>query len=162
MSVNFGNTPAAPSGATNVTWQTDGSGNISAYLTSPASVITNATLPILQPTLTANYNAGSAKTIYTPTASVVIRVSWSQAIVVAAATSSTFPSLTLSWTDVGGIARTQQLVATSATNTTAVQSQGDTLIYTNTSGPVAVTSASYASNVAATMTYALTIWAEIL
>jgi hypothetical protein len=163
MSTNWNNsTPAAPSGATNVTFQNDGSGNISAYLTTPATIVTNATLPILQPTLTANYNAGGAKTIFTPSAVTVLRVSWSQAIVVAATTSSTFPSLTLSWTDVGGISRTQQLVATSATNTTAVQSQGDTIIYTNNAGPVAVTSASYASNAAAQMTYALAIFAEIL
>jgi hypothetical protein len=81
---------------------------------------------------------------------------------VAAATSSTFPSLTLSWTDVGGIARTQQLVATSATNTTAVYSNGSAYVYTNTTGPVSVTSASYASNTAAQMTYALEIFAEIL
>jgi hypothetical protein len=166
MALNFnGTTPAAPSGGTNVLWQNDSSGNVSAYISSGATVVTNTALPILQPTLTANYNAGSAQTIYTPAASTVLRVSWSQAIVVAATTgaaTSTFPSLTLSWTDVGGITRTQTLVSTSTTNTTAVQSMGATLIYTNSSGPVAVTSASYASNTAAQMTYALTVFAEIL
>jgi hypothetical protein len=166
MSVNLSNsTPAAPTGATNVLWQTDGSGNISGYVSGSASVVTNTVLPILQPTLTANYNAGSAQTIYTPSAVTVLRVNWSQAIVVAATTgaaTSTFPSLTLSWTDVGGITRTQTLVPTSTANTTAVQSQGVTVIYTNNSGPVAVTSASYASNTASQMQYALTVFAEIL
>jgi hypothetical protein len=166
MSVNFNaSLPAAPSGATNAVFQTDGSGNISAYVPSSGAVITNTVLPILSPALTANYNAGSAQTIFTPSAVTVLRVSWSQAIVVAATTgaaTSTFPSLTLSWTDVGGITRTQTLVSTSTTNTTAVQSQGVTVIYTNNSGPVSVTSASYASNTAAQMTYALTVYAETL
>ena len=166
MSTNWNNTtPAAPSGSVNVTFQNDGSGNMSAYVSGSASVVTNTVLPILSPTLTANYNAGSAQTIFTPSAVTVLRVSWSQAIVVAATTgaaTSTFPSLTLSWTDVGGITRTQTLVSTSTTNTTAVQSQGVTVIYTNNSGPVSVTSASYASNTAAQMTYALTVYAEAL
>ncbi len=117
---------------------------------------------IASPTLTANYNAGSAKTIFTPTAATVLRIHWSQSLVVVDGASSTFPSLTLGWTDVGGIARTQPLVATSTTNTTAVTSEGSTTIYTNTSTPVTVTSASYASGTPATMTYALVVTTEVL
>jgi hypothetical protein len=112
--------------------------------------------------LTANYNAGSAKTIFTPTAASQLRISFSQAITTADAVSSTFPSLTLGWTDVGGIARTKTLVATSATNTTAVESDGVAVITTNTSTAVTVTSASYASNTPATMTYALSVTTEVL
>jgi hypothetical protein len=112
--------------------------------------------------LTANYNAGTAKTIFTPTAASQLRISFTQAITTADAVSSTFPSLTLGWTDAGGIARTKILVATSATNTTAVESDGVTVITTNTSTAVTVTSASYASNTPATMTYALTITTEVL
>jgi len=112
--------------------------------------------------LTANYNAGSAKTIFTPTAASQLRISFSQAITTADAVSSTFPSLTLGWTDVGGIARTKTLVATSSTNTTAVESDGVAVITTNTSTGVTLTSASYASNTPATMTYALSVTCEVL
>ncbi len=110
--------------------------------------------------LTANYNAGVAKTLVTPTAASQYRISYSQAIVVVDPASSTFPSLTLGWTDVGGIARTKTLVSTSATNTTAVESDGDVTIYTNASTPVTITSAGYASGTAGTMTYALVVSLE--
>jgi hypothetical protein len=159
LSVNFSNTtPTAVAGGTNILWQTDGSGNISGYVPSGAAVVFST----LQPTLTANYNAGSAMTLFTPSVAGAYRISVSQAIQIAAGTSSTFPSLTLSWTDVGSVARTKQLVATSATNTTAVESDTSVVIYTNNSTAVQVTSASYASNPASAMTYALTIVAEAL
>lgn len=157
MSVNFNaTTPSAPAGSTNGTFQTDGSGNISVYLPTSAPIVFTS----LNPTLTANFNGGSSQTLFTPTAAGAWRISWAQMIVVAAGVSSTFPSLTLAWTDPGTISRTQTLVSTSTTNTTAVISEGDTIIYTNASGPVSVTSASYASNPASTMTYALAIIAE--
>ena len=112
--------------------------------------------------LTANYNAGSAATIFTPTTASQLRISYSQAITTADAVSSTFPSLTLGWTGAGGIARTKTLVATSATNTTAVESDGVVVITTNASTPVTLTSASYASNTPATMAYALSVTTEVL
>ena len=158
MSVNFSNTtPAAVAGGTNVLWQTDGSGNISGYTTGSDIVFST-----LQPSLTANYNAGLAMTLFTPTAAAAYRVSVSQAIVIAASSTSTFPSLTLSWTDVGGIARTKQLVATSSTNTTAVEADAVATIYTNNSTAVQVTSASYASSGTYAMAFSLSIAAELL
>jgi len=108
-----------------------------------------------QTALTANYNAGAAKTLITsPTAGSVFRVSGVQSINRAATTSSTMPSLTLSWTDAGGIARTAVLVATSTTNTTAVTTPFSIVIHTNGSN-VTVTSAGYASSGATSMQYSL-------
>jgi len=115
--------------------------------------------------LTANYNAGSAKTIYTPTAASVCRITGSQMCTTAATTgaaTSTFPSLTLGWTDVGGIARTYTLVTSDSNNTTNDIQFFDVTIYTNTSTAVTVTSASYASNTAAQMQYALAVNLEQL
>lgn len=115
--------------------------------------------------LTANYNSGSAKTVFTPTTGTVLRVTAMQAITTAATTgaaTSTLPSLTLGWTDAGGIARTLVLLATSSTNTTAVYESGTTLIHTNSSTVVTVTSASYASDTAAQMAYDLVVTVEIL
>jgi hypothetical protein len=157
MAINFSSTtPAAPAGSTLGVFQTDGSGNLSVYLPTSSSEAYKS----LNPTLTANFNAGSALTLFTPTAAGAYRISWSQAIVTVDPSSSTFPSLTLAWTDVGGISRTATLVSTSTTNTTAVESHGSITIYTNGSTAVTVTSASYASNTPATMTYALALVAE--
>lgn len=159
MSINLnGTTPAAPAGSTNVIFQNDASGNVSAYAPQSGVVAFSS----LNPALTANFNAGSPQTVVTPVAQSVYRVSFTQAIVIPDGASSTFPSLTLAWSDPGGIARTKVLVATSATNTTAVESDGAAVIYTNSSTPVTVTSASYASGTSATMTYALALVVEQL
>ena len=158
MAINLSNTtPAAPAGSTNVLWQNDASGNVSAYTTCPDIVFLS-----LNPSLLANYNAGVAMTLFTPTAAAAYRISVSQAIVTVGSSSSTFPSLTLSWTDVGGIARTKQLVATSAVNTTAVETDAIATIYTNGSTAVQVTSASYATSGTYPMAYSLAIVAELL
>jgi len=110
--------------------------------------------------LAANYNAGTAQTVYTPLWNTTLRVSYSQAITQAATNSSTMPSLTLGWTDAGGIARTKQLVATSTSNATTVESDGYVTIYTNNVTPVTIISASYASSGATPMQYALAVIAE--
>jgi hypothetical protein len=125
----------------------------------------------LNPSLTANFNGGSAFTLI-PSGGLVgvtfvptqVRITWFQSIIVAAGTSSTFPSLTLGYTDAGGIARTVILVATSAVNTTAVLGQGTEIIYIDTepNSKVTITSAGYASNPASAMTYCLCATAEIM
>lgn len=117
---------------------------------------------IASPALTANYNAGSAKTIFTPTAASLLRVTVQTATVIADGASSTVPSLTLGYTDVGGIARTLQMIATSSGNTTTYYATSSALIYTNTSTVVTVTSTGYASGTPAVMTYSLVVTVEVL
>jgi len=113
--------------------------------------------------LTANYNSGTAKTLVTPTVSAsVYRISGMQAITTAATTSSTFPSLTLSWTDPGSVARTVTLVSTSSTNATSVQTFFSNTIMTNGSTAVTITSASYASSGTTSMAYELAVILEQL
>jgi hypothetical protein len=117
---------------------------------------------ILATGLSSNYNGGTAKTLFTPTAAGMWRICFSQAISRAAATSSTFPSLTLGWTDPGGVARTKQIVSTSTANTTSVEVDGTTIIYTNGSTAVTITSSGYTSVGGTAMTYALAVTAEAL
>jgi hypothetical protein len=117
---------------------------------------------VLDTGLTANFNSGSAMSLFTPTAAGMWRISFSQQITTAATSSSTFPSLTLSYTDAGGVARAVALVSASTTNTTAVLTSGTTEIFTNGSTAVTITSASYASSGATAMHYALAITAERL
>jgi hypothetical protein len=115
--------------------------------------------------LSASYNSGSAKTIFTPTAATLLRVTVTEYITVAATTgaaTSTLPSVTLSWTDESGISRTNTMIATSTTNTTAVYFTATVLIQTNSSTAVQVTSAGYASNTASQMQYSLVTTVEIL
>lgn len=139
-------------------------GNISRYMgrDTVGNGIPSEVNQIVAASLTANYNAGNAKTIFTPTAPSQLRISYSQALTIVATTTSTFPSLTLGWTDVGGVARTKMLVSADSTNTTAVESDGVVVLTTDGSTVVTVTSAGYASNTAAQMAYALTVTTEVL
>lgn len=112
--------------------------------------------------LTANYNAGAAKTMFTPTAPGMWTIKAFMGITTVAGTSSTSPSLTLGYTDAGGIARTLVIFATSGANTTATSAQFTANIYTNGSTAVTITSAGYASNPATTMQYDMAVTAEQL
>ena len=169
MSVNFSNTtPAAVAGGTNVLWQTDGSGNISGYVPTSSSIAFSD----LESSLSANYNAGSAKTIFTPSADTALRITVTE-FSTNAPTGATLPSLTLGWMDAGGTAKTLALLSSTgsvsaagvyATNYAATTASGgiQALIYTNNSTVVTVTSASYAAGSGTALTYALAITAEIL
>ena len=117
---------------------------------------------VLATGLTGNYSGGAAVTLFTPTIAGMSRITFSQAMSRAATTSSTFPSLTLKWTDASGVARTKTLVSTSSVNTTAVESDGSAIIYTNGSTLVTITSAGYASVGATSMAYELAVTAEAL
>ena len=115
--------------------------------------------------LAANFNAGAAWTLFTPSAAVgqFLRVNFVQEMTQAATSSSTFPSLTLGWTDAGGIARTAVLAGTSAANNPNTDiASGSGVILTNGSTPVTVTSASYASSGATPMQYALAVSVELV
>jgi len=71
--------------------------------------------------------------MFTPTIAAMYRIDFfSRAFNAAATTSSTTPSLTLGYTDAGGIARTLVLVTSDSSNlTTSAPQQGSVQIYTN-------------------------------
>lgn len=117
---------------------------------------------VLATALAANYNTGTAKTLATPTAAGMWRISFSQGITQAATSTSTMPSLTLGYTDAGGIARTVTLVATSTSNATTVITTGTQVIYSVGGTAITITSASYASSGATPMQYALAVTIEQL
>ena len=169
MSINLNNTtPSAPAGSSNVTWQEDASGNVSAYVPTSASV----SFSDFQPSLSANYNSGSAKTLFTPSVAVAWRITATE-FSVNSPTGATLPSLTLAWTDAGGTAKTLALFSSTgsvsaagvyATNYAATTASGgiQVIIYTNNSTAVTVTSASYAAGSGTALSYALAIAAEQL
>jgi len=109
-----------------------------------------------QTALTANYNSGSAKSIVaTPVAGAVYVLSGEQACNRAASSSSTFPALTLGYTDAGGIARTVALVTTSSSNATTLVTNFSVSIHASSAAAIMLTSASYVSSGATTMQYSL-------
>lgn len=139
-------------------------GNISFYngQTTAGNGIAAEVNQVASSALGANFNAGAARTIFTPTVNSQLRISFSQALTQAATVSSTMPSLILSWTDVGGIARTKTLAATDSTNLTTAEYDGVAVITTNGSTVVQITSAGYATSGATSMQYALSVTTEVL
>jgi hypothetical protein len=115
--------------------------------------------------LTANAFSGSARNLFSntpPGADFEVEVAGVQAIIVAGTSSSTFPSLTLSWTDPGSVARTATLVATSTTNTTAVLTSFFEPIHVKGGTNPTLTSASYASSGATAMKYTLAVDSKLI
>src|SRR5208282_2682551 len=112
--------------------------------------------------LVANFNTGTPVTMFTPATAGMFKIDFFQAISTPGSSSSTFPSLTLGYTDAGGVARTAALVATSATNTTGVLGSGTATIYAGAGVPITITSASYASSGGTSMAYELAVTLELL
>lgn len=156
MSANFNNSvPAAPSNAKNVTWQSDVSGNISAYLPTVEQTASNVDL-------TAQVaNIGTA-TLITPAASGLFRVSV-YIILTSVGTTSTLPSVVISWTDPdSSVAQSVTLTAASPSgNTTTTLAQGTFVIDAKISVVIQYATTSYASTGSA-MQYALHIRTEAL
>jgi len=93
MASNFNDTtPAAPAGTTNVKWQKDGSGNISANV--PTSAI-----DLIDVDLTAQAADIAPTTLFAVVNSGRFRVSGYIIVSQAATTSSVLPSIVISWTD---------------------------------------------------------------
>lgn len=158
MSVNFSNTvPAAPTGSTNVTFQNDGSGNVSAYITSAVELTGNGFDATAQ-----TANIGTTNLIATPTNG-RYRVSGYIIVTTADGASSTLPSIVLTWNDVdNGQAQTLTLTPTSTGNTLTTLEFNDAFLSVAASAALAFSTTGYASGTPATMQYAIHITVEKL
>lgn len=117
--------------------------------------------------LTANYNSGTAATLYAVPASGagLYRVTVTTEISTQATTSSTRPSVTLNWTNAdSNVAQTAvTMIATSATNsTTGATATATQVINARQSTNIQITSAGYASTGATAMQYSLHVRLEAL
>src|SRR5208282_6552675 len=93
MSINLSNTtPAAPTGATNITWQSDGAGNVSGYIQSAVELVGDSV------DLTAQTADIGPNTLVT-TPNGYYRISAYIIITTIDSTSSTLPSVVLNWND---------------------------------------------------------------
>jgi len=155
MATNFNNTlPAAPAGSVNIRWQTDGSGNDSAYVPISAQELTSSNVD-----LTAQAANIVTSTLFTPTASGLYRVSAYLIVTTVASTgasTSTLPSLTIGWTDTDNATpQTIVLTPTNAGNLLTTYQQASCVIDAVTAVAITYATNSYASNTAAQMKYSV-------
>lgn len=154
MAINLnGTTPAAPAGSTNVVWQSDVSGNVSAYV--PA---TSGTSPINSPGNTANI---PVTTIITPVTAALYRVTAYMIVTTADGVSSTLPSLIITWTDQDNSnSQTFTLLPTNNGNSLVTFQQANMEINAIAGANINYQTTGYASNTPNAMAYALRIRLE--
>jgi hypothetical protein len=157
MSVNLNNTtPAAPAGNTNVLWQNDGSGNISAYVATASSLKASVNLT----GQTANIGA---TTLLAVTASGFYRVSAESIVTTVDGASSTLPKTTITWTDPNNnTGQTWDLTPTNAGNVLTTFQQSSMVFNAKASTNIQYATSGYTSGTPATMQYALSIRLEAL
>jgi hypothetical protein len=157
MSVNLSNTtPAAPSGSTNVTFQTDGSGNVSAYVTTSTELTADGV-----DTTGLSANVGATDLVVSPSGK--YRISGYIIVTTVDGASSTLPSIVISWNDFNnGQGQTLTLTPTSTGNVLTTYEQADCFINANVSANIQYSTTGYASGTPATMKYALHITVEKL
>lgn len=157
MAVNLnGTTPAAPANNTNVQFQQDGSGNISAYVPTSAQEFPAVDLT----TQAANIGATN---LLAAVAAGTYRI-WAYIIVTqAATTSSTMPSVVISWTDKdNNTTQTLTLTATSAGNALTTFAQAGCMIDAIATSNIQYSTTGYVSTGATPMQYALHLRIEKL
>lgn len=157
MSVNFSDTtPAAPTGGTNIKWQTDGSGNLSGYIQAATELVGDGV------DLTAQTaNVGPATLVTTPDG--YYRISCYIIVTTVDGASSTLPSVVITWNDLdNGQPQTLTLTPTSSGNLLTTYEQNDAIINAGSSASIDYSTTGYASGTPATMKYALHIRVEQL
>lgn len=157
MASNFNDsTPAAPAGQTNVVWQKDGSGNISASV--PAGASTSATVDAL--TQAADI---TPTTLLAVTASGRYRVSGYIIVSQASTTSSVLPSIVITWTDPdNSTGQSLTLTPTNAGNLLTSLQEALAVISAKTGTNVQYATSGYASVGGTPMQFALHIVLEAL
>lgn len=157
MGLNLSNTtPAAPAANVNVEWQTDGQGNVSGYV--PQSAV-----EIVEVDLTAQAANIAATTMDTPTTAGLFRVVAYIVVTTVATTSSTLPSVVITWVDRdNGTTQTLTLTPTSAGNSLTTYEAAVGIISSAASQPIQYATTSYATSGATSMQYALHLRLEAL
>jgi hypothetical protein len=158
MAINLNNTtPVAPAGSTNVTWQKDTSGNVSAYVT-VAPELTGDNVD-----LTAQAANISVTTIVATPAPGLYRVSGYISVSQVATSSSTLPSIVLTWTDQNsGQAMSLTLTPTNSGNLLTTVQENNAILSVNSSTDIQFSTTGYASSGATPMQYSIHMRVEAL
>lgn len=165
MSVNFSNTtPAAVAGNSNVTWQTDGSGNISGYLPTSSSVAAKIDLTaqtaavaatnLLAAPATARYRISAYLKVTTPATGAATSTLGAVTITYADGTDNVAQSVVMQLQTQAGASAT-----TNVGNSTTTVLAGEVPIYAHT-GTAIQYAIGYASNAANTMAFEAHLAAE--
>lgn len=155
MSINLNDLlPAPPAGSTNVKFQEDVSGNVSAYVAVPGLV------PAASVDLTAqSANVGATNLIASPTAG-VYRISAYIIVTRAGGSSSTLPATVITWFDQqSAVAQSLTLTPTNNGNSTTTYQEAVGVISANT-GAIQYSTTGYVSTGSPSMQYALHIRIE--
>ncbi len=158
MSVNLSSTtPAAPSGGTNITWQKDAAGNVSAYTSSAVELTANGF------DATAQVADITATDLITVPVAARYRVSAYIIVTTVDGASSTLPKVTLLWNDSdNGQPQTFDITPTNSGNLLTTFEFGDAFISVSASAPLQFETSSYASGTPNTMQFAIHITVEKL
>lgn len=160
MSTNVNDTlPAAPTNYTNVKWQNDGSGNLSGYVPTSALHLPGVDLE--------TQAANIAATDFVAAAAVLdgtYRISINIIVTQAATTSSTLPSVVITWTDENNSTlQTFTLTAASPSgNVLTTYGQGSVVVSSKVGFAIQYATSSYASSGGTPMQYALSLRVEYL
>lgn len=160
MSTNWNDTtPAAPANHTNVAFQTDGSGNASAYVPTAANHLTGVDLIAQAANISATDFVAAADA-----QNGVYRISIIIQLTQAATTSSTLPSVVITWTDEdNSTLQTFTLTAASpSANSLTTYAQATLVVNAKVSFAIQYATSSYASSGGTPMQYALNLHAEFL
>jgi hypothetical protein len=166
MAINLnGVTPAAPSGSTNVLWQEDASGNVSAYVAGSPTFLSPSPLVTLATQGAAQTNTA----LFTPTASGLYRISFYAKVTRAATSSSTLGGATgFSVTFTDATDSTASVIATTSNVGSAVNAgnlltsaASGSLIINALTGVAVTFSYGYTSSGATTMQYEMQVFGEL-
>ena len=150
--------PTPPAGNTNVRFQTDGSGNASAYVPTSAPSLTPVDL-LVQAASIPGTDFVAALDVLGGT----YRVSAYIIVTQAASSSSTMPSVVFTWTDAdNSTSQTVTATATSAGNLLTTYAQAAVVINVKAGFAVQYSTVSYASSGGTPMQYALHLHIERL
>ena len=142
MATNFNDSlPAAPTGGTNVKFQTDGSGNDSAYIPTPAINLTGSSV-----NLTGQQADITTTTLLTPSASGLYRISVYAIVTAVSSPGSTLPAVIIGWTDQDNMtAQTLTVTASSTGNALTTFEEEDAIISALTGDVITFSTSGYAS-----------------
>jgi hypothetical protein len=160
MSINWSsNTPAAPTGATLVTFQTDGSGNVSAYVPSSAIELTDLDVD----TVGVTGNVGPNVWLDPVPANGLYRVSGYLVVDQAATSSSILPSIDITWVDQDNSnSQSLTLTPTNTGNSLTTYEEADGVISCGASSTITYATSGYGSTGATPMTYSFHLRLESL
>jgi len=140
MSINLSNSlPPAPAGSTLVTFATDGAGNVSAYTTAAVELTANGYDNTAQVA-----NIGTTPLVAVPVKG-RYRIS-AYIIVTSVGTTSTLPSIVITWNDAdSGVNQSAAVTPTNTGNTTTTFQSNDEFISADVSAAINFSTTGYAS-----------------